>query len=223
MAHPWPVFPPEANYTAITSGAGPAPMLAYGDVLLGHFASTTAVAAVSQGNAVGTFASWQGSGAASAAVANVGLNTQALALADVAMAKAEIAHQAAAAHTATVAKMVPHVQATANPNHHTSNHPRRRVTRPQPPSPPHHRATYRDPPPVPAVPIAPAVPAPRCLGPDPAKRPRHRPSRYRSIRNHRFRHRLPLRHRATRRCDPRPLRRGRSHRYRNQCRQRRTN
>src|SRR5207249_849602 len=103
------------------SGAGPAPMLAYGDVLLGHFASTTAVAAVSAGNAAGTFGSWQGLGAASAVVANVGLNTQALALADVAMAKAEIAHQAAAAHTATVAKMVPHVQATANRTHEATD------------------------------------------------------------------------------------------------------
>jgi hypothetical protein len=44
VAHPWPVFPPEVNYTSMTSGAGP--MLAYGDVLLAHGASMMAVAGV---------------------------------------------------------------------------------------------------------------------------------------------------------------------------------
>jgi hypothetical protein len=70
-------------------------MLAYGDVLLAHGASMMAVAGVSAGNAAGTFASWQGAGAVSAAVAGAGVNAQTLALADVAMAKAQIAHQAA--------------------------------------------------------------------------------------------------------------------------------
>jgi PPE-repeat protein len=115
------VFALEVNYTSMTSGAGPAPMLAYGDVLLAHGASMMAVAGVSAGNAAGTFASWQGAGAVSAAVAGVGLNAQTLALADVAMTKAQIAHAAAAAHSATVARMVTHVQATANRTHEATD------------------------------------------------------------------------------------------------------
>jgi hypothetical protein len=76
MSHPWPVFAPEANYTSITSGAGPAPMLAYGDALLAHGTSMMAVAGASAGNAAGTFASWQGAGAVSAELAGASLNAQ---------------------------------------------------------------------------------------------------------------------------------------------------
>jgi hypothetical protein len=96
-------------------------MLAYGDALLAHGTSMMAVAGASAGNAAGTFASWQGAGAASAAVANIGLNAQMLALAEVAMAKAQIAHAAAAVHAATVARMVTHVEATANRTHEAAD------------------------------------------------------------------------------------------------------
>ena len=56
MAHPWPMFAPEANYYSMVSGAGPAPMLAYGDVLVAQAASggspgaaAAAAAAVAEG------------------------------------------------------------------------------------------------------------------------------------------------------------------------------
>ena len=43
MAHPWPMFAPEGTYYSMVSGAGPAPMLAYGDVLVAQAASMASV------------------------------------------------------------------------------------------------------------------------------------------------------------------------------------
>jgi hypothetical protein len=108
------MFAPEENYYSMVCGAGPAPMLAYGDVLLAHHASMTAVVGVSSGTATTTAAAWQGLGGSAAQAALVEHNTEHLVLADETLAKAQIAHLAAATHTATVTRMVPAPPAHAN-------------------------------------------------------------------------------------------------------------
>ena len=108
------MFTPEVNYTSMVSGAGPAPMLAYGDVLTAHHASMTAVAGASASSATATFGSWSGQGSTVAQAALVAHNTEHLLLAEETLAKAEIAHMAAVTHTSTVTRMVPAPHAIAN-------------------------------------------------------------------------------------------------------------
>jgi PPE family len=108
------MFAPEDNYYSMVCGAGPAPMLAYGDVLLAHHASMTAVVGVSSGTATTTAAAWQGLGGSAAQAALVEHNTEHLVLAEETLAKAQVAHLAAAAHSATVTRMVPAPPAHAN-------------------------------------------------------------------------------------------------------------
>ena len=114
MTHPWPMFAPEANYYSMVLGAGPAPMLAYGDVLLAHNASMTAVVGVSTATAVGTAAAFVGNAGSASEAALVEHNTQHSVFADEALARAQIAHLAAATHSATVTQMVPAPPAHAN-------------------------------------------------------------------------------------------------------------
>ncbi len=114
MTHPWPMFAPEANYYSMVLGAGPAPMLAYGDVLLAHNASMTAVVGVSTATAVGTAAAFVGNAGSASEAALVEHNTQHAVFADEALARAQIAHLAAATHSATVTQMVPAPPAHAN-------------------------------------------------------------------------------------------------------------
>ncbi|HYB37356.1 MAG TPA: PPE domain-containing protein, partial [Mycobacterium sp.] len=113
--HPWPVFTPEVNYTTITSGAGPGPMVEYADALAAHAASLEAVAGASMAIAAGTYGTnWDGAGAVVAAAAHTGVDTETTALAAVAAARVQPVLAAAEAHPVTVAMMVTAEQAVAN-------------------------------------------------------------------------------------------------------------
>jgi PPE family len=101
------MFPPEANYYSMVSGAGPAPMLAYGDALVAHAATMTSVVGVSSATAVGTSTAFVGQAGSASEAALVSHNSEHSVFAEETLARAQIAHLAAAAHPATVARMVP--------------------------------------------------------------------------------------------------------------------
>ncbi len=108
------MFPPEVNYTSMVSGAGPAPMLAYGEALTAHSAAMTSVVGVSAATASATSAAFVGSAGTASTAAVVAHNTEHVAFAEETLVRAQIAHLAAAAHSATVARMVPSPPALAN-------------------------------------------------------------------------------------------------------------
>ena len=96
VSHPWPTFSPEANYTALTSGSGPASTLAYGETLSAEAANLQPLAATSAVTAAATYgSSWQGVGATAAAVTQTALDTQHESL--VAALLEKVPHVAAAA------------------------------------------------------------------------------------------------------------------------------
>jgi hypothetical protein len=114
MPHPWPVFPPEENYTALTSGTGPATTLASAAAFTAEAAQLQSVMATSMVTGVGTYASWHGSAAAASAVTQTGLNTQHELLAGWVLEKPPLVTAAAEAHQTAVAMMVPAAVAVAN-------------------------------------------------------------------------------------------------------------
>ncbi|HEY1841032.1 MAG TPA: PPE domain-containing protein, partial [Mycobacterium sp.] len=114
MSHPWPMFPPEENWYSLALGAGPSPMVAYGEALAAHHVVMTSVVGVSTATAVGTSAAYVGLGGTASEAALVSHNGEHSAFADETLARAQIAHMAAATHSATVTQMVPAPPAHAN-------------------------------------------------------------------------------------------------------------
>jgi guanyl-specific ribonuclease Sa len=114
MPHPWPVFPPEENYTALTSGTGPATTLASAAAFSAEAAQLQSVMATSMVTGVGTYASWQGSAAAASAVTQTGLNTQHELLVGWVLEKPPLVTSSAEAYQTAVAMMVPAELAVAN-------------------------------------------------------------------------------------------------------------
>ncbi|WP_082956480.1 ribonuclease domain-containing protein [Mycobacterium sp. E787] len=115
MGHPWPTFSPEANYTALMSGSGPASTLAYSETLSAEATNLQTIAAtstVSGGATYGT--SWQGAGAAASATSQTALDTQHELLAAALLEKVPHVAAAAAAHQTALASMVTAEQAVAN-------------------------------------------------------------------------------------------------------------
>ncbi|WP_082951413.1 PPE domain-containing protein [Mycobacterium sp. 852002-51057_SCH5723018] len=115
MAHPWPTFSPEANYTALMSGAGPASTLAYAETLGAHAANLQTVVAASAATGTATYgANWQGASAAASATTQTALDTQHELLIAALLEKAPHVAAAAAAHQTALASMVTAEQALAN-------------------------------------------------------------------------------------------------------------
>ncbi len=115
VVHPWSAFSPEVNYTALASGSGPAPTLAYAETLSAQAAQVQAVVAASTANAAATYGTtWRGAGASASAVAQAALDTQHELLAAALLEKASHVAAAAGAHQSAVASMVTAQQAEAN-------------------------------------------------------------------------------------------------------------
>ncbi|UGT89621.1 PPE domain-containing protein [Mycobacterium ostraviense] len=115
MVHPWPAFSPEANYTALASGSGPASTLAYAETLSAQAAQVQAVVAASAASAAATYGTtWRGVGATASAVAQAALDTQHELLAAALLEKASHVAAAAGARQSAVASMVTAQEAEAN-------------------------------------------------------------------------------------------------------------
>jgi PPE-repeat protein len=115
VAHPWPSFSPEANYTALMSGCGPASTLAYSETLGAEAANLQTIAASSTVTGAATYgASWRGTGAAASATSQTAMDTQHELLAAALLEKMPHVAAAAAAHQAALASMVTAEQAVAN-------------------------------------------------------------------------------------------------------------
>ncbi|WP_219859497.1 PPE domain-containing protein, partial [Mycobacterium persicum] len=115
MVHPWSAFSPEANYTALASGSGPAPTLAYAETLSAQAAHIQAVVAASTATGAATYGTtWRGVGASASAVAQAALDTQHELLAAALLEKASHVAAAAGAHQSAVASMVTAQEAEAN-------------------------------------------------------------------------------------------------------------
>lgn len=111
---PFPMIDPATSYRMMTSGAGPGPTLATGEVYGAHAATMAGTLATSQVNAGGTFPDWTGAGGDAAQLALVSHNAQQLTHADETLLKAALFQQAATIHSATVTRMVPDVVPDAN-------------------------------------------------------------------------------------------------------------
>ncbi|WP_158090404.1 PPE domain-containing protein [Mycobacterium sp. IEC1808] len=115
MSHPWSTFSPEANYTALASGSGPASTLAYGETLSAEAANLQTVMAASTATGAATYgASWQGVGAAASATTQTAMDTQHQLLAEALLEKVPHVAAAASAHQTALASMVTAEQAVAN-------------------------------------------------------------------------------------------------------------
>ncbi|WP_082958573.1 PPE domain-containing protein [Mycobacterium sp. E3198] len=115
MAHPWPSFSPEANYTALMSGSGPASTLAYSEALSAEAANLQTIAASSTVTGAATYgASWRGTGAAASATSQTAMDTRHELLAAALLEKVPHVAAAAAAHQTALASMVTAEQAVAN-------------------------------------------------------------------------------------------------------------
>ncbi|MCV7102700.1 PPE domain-containing protein [Mycobacterium palustre] len=115
MAHPWPSFSPEANYTSLMSGSGPASTLAYAETLSAHAANLQTVAATSTATGSATYGtSWQGASAGASATTQTALDTQHELLVVALTEKVPHVAAAAAAHQTALASMVTAEQAVAN-------------------------------------------------------------------------------------------------------------
>jgi hypothetical protein len=114
VTHPWQVFPPEVNHESLMFGAGPAPSLAAAETYVGHHAAMTATVGVSSALGVVTAESYVGMGGTASEAALVSHNGEHLAFAEETLARAQIMHMAAAAHSATASQMVPAPVAHAN-------------------------------------------------------------------------------------------------------------
>ncbi|MBY0390343.1 MAG: PPE domain-containing protein [Mycobacterium pseudokansasii] len=107
MMHPWPAFPPEANYTTLASGSGPASTLAYAETLSAQAANLQAVVTASAATGAATYGTnWRGVGATASAVAQSALDTQHELLAAALLEKAAHVAAAAGAHQTALASMV---------------------------------------------------------------------------------------------------------------------
>jgi PPE family len=115
VAHPWSTFSPEANYTALMSGSGPASTLAYGGTFAAEAANLQAVVATSAVTGSATYGtSWQGVGAAASAVTQTGVDTQHELLVAALLEKVPHVAAAASAHQTALASMVTAQEAVAN-------------------------------------------------------------------------------------------------------------
>ncbi|UQX11727.1 PPE domain-containing protein [Candidatus Mycobacterium methanotrophicum] len=108
------MFPPEANYYSMVTGAGPAPTLAAAEVLVAHHAAMTATAGTSSALGAATAEAYKGAGGTASEAALVAHNHEHLVFAEETLARAQILHMAAAAHPSTVGQMVPAPPAHAN-------------------------------------------------------------------------------------------------------------
>ncbi|MGV0493606.1 PPE domain-containing protein, partial [Mycobacterium kansasii] len=108
-------FSPDANYTVLASGSGPASTLAYAETLSAQAANLQAVVAASAASGAATYGGgWRGVGAAASAVAQAALDTQHELLAAALLEKASHVAAAAGAHQSAVASMVTAQEAVAN-------------------------------------------------------------------------------------------------------------
>ncbi len=99
VAHPWSAFSPEANYTALVSGSGPASTPAYAEALSAQAAQVQAVVAASAATGAATYGTnWRGVGATASAVTQGALDTQHELLAAALLEKASHVVAAAGAH-----------------------------------------------------------------------------------------------------------------------------
>lgn len=115
MSHPWPTFSPEANYTALASGSGPASTLAYGETLSAEAANLQTVTAASAATGAATYgASWQGMGATASATTQTAMDAQHQLLVAALLEKVPHVAAAASAHQTALASMVTAEQAVAN-------------------------------------------------------------------------------------------------------------
>ncbi|EUA15292.1 PPE family protein [Mycobacterium kansasii 732] len=115
VVHPWSAFGPEANYTALVSGSGPASTPAYAETLSAQAAQVQAVVAASAATGAATYGTnWRGVGAAASAVSQSALDTQHELLAAALLEKASHVAAAAGAHQSAVASMVTAQEAVAN-------------------------------------------------------------------------------------------------------------
>ncbi|HEY1840318.1 MAG TPA: PPE domain-containing protein, partial [Mycobacterium sp.] len=114
MSHPWPMFPPEANWYSLALGPRSAPSVAAAETLEAHHAAMTAVAGTSMAQGAVTAKSYTGLGGTASEAALVTHNNEHLAFAEQTLAKAQIFHMAAAVNESSFAQMVPAPPAHAN-------------------------------------------------------------------------------------------------------------
>lgn len=101
------MFPPEANFYSMVTGAGPSPSLAAAETYVAHHAAMTATVGTSSALGAVTAESYLGVGGTASAAALVTHNNEHLVFAEQTLARAQVMHMAAAAHPSTVSQMVP--------------------------------------------------------------------------------------------------------------------
>src|ERR1700722_11834128 len=108
------MFPPEANYYSMVTGAGPTPSLAAAEAYVAHHAAMTATVATSSALGAATAESYIGMSGTVSEAALVSHNNEHLVFAEETLARSQIMHMAAAGPPTTVSQMVPAPPAHAN-------------------------------------------------------------------------------------------------------------
>lgn len=115
MPHPWPVFTPEDNHTALTRlGTGSATTLAYHAAVTAQVANLESIGAASAVSAAGTYGVWQGAGSLASMAAQSGLNSATTALGAWLAQKLPLVASTVSAYHSAAASMVPAEAAVAN-------------------------------------------------------------------------------------------------------------
>ena len=114
MTHPWPMFPPEANWYSLALGPRSAPSVAAAATLEAHHAAMTGVAGTSMAQGAVTAEAYTGVSGTVSEAALVSHNNEHLVFAEQALVKAQIFHTAGAVNESSFAQMVPAPPAHAN-------------------------------------------------------------------------------------------------------------